>query len=89
MLLELVLFVVLGSVVGSIGRFMVVGGWGARAAPWMRLGVLGALFGGILARVAGARAPDPATGAVLASFVGAVVFVALHFARSWWPEPRA
>jgi uncharacterized membrane protein YeaQ/YmgE (transglycosylase-associated protein family) len=84
MLVELVLFVVFGIVVGAIGRFMVVVGSGEPRGSWIGPGVLGAVLSGVAAYAAGARAPDAETGAMLASFVGAIVFVTLHFARSWW-----
>ena len=84
MLLAFVLFVVFGIVIGSVGRLMVVGGPSDRAATWIGRGFLGALFGGALGWAAGARAPNAVTDAVLASYVGAIVFVTLHFAKSWW-----
>ena len=79
---ELVVFVVIGTVIGAVGRLMVVGGFGDRAAPWIGHGILGALVGGALGHLAGARAPDAATGALLASYVTAIVFVTVHWART-------
>jgi uncharacterized membrane protein YeaQ/YmgE (transglycosylase-associated protein family) len=88
MLAELTVFVVFGIVIGAVGRLMVVGGPTDGTGPWIGRGVLGALFGGLLGQAAGGFAPG-ATPAVLASFVGAIVFVALHFAKSWWASPQS
>jgi uncharacterized membrane protein YeaQ/YmgE (transglycosylase-associated protein family) len=85
---QLVVFVALGIAIGWIGRFVVVGGPRSSAASWIANGVLGALLGGVIGRLAGARAPDLVTGACLASYVGAIAAVALHHAREggrFWP----
>jgi uncharacterized membrane protein YeaQ/YmgE (transglycosylase-associated protein family) len=89
MLLELVVFVVLGIVIGAVGSITVVGVPRDATRHWIATGVSGALFGGFLGLVAGARAPDPTTGAVLASFVGAIVFLALRRARACGTLRRA
>jgi uncharacterized membrane protein YeaQ/YmgE (transglycosylase-associated protein family) len=78
---QLVVFVVLGIAVGWIGRFVVVGRPCSSAASWIASGVAGALLGGAIGGIAGARAPDLATGACLASYVGAIAAAALHHAR--------
>jgi uncharacterized membrane protein YeaQ/YmgE (transglycosylase-associated protein family) len=84
LLVELVVSVVFGIVIGAIGRLLVVGASQDRAAPWIRRGLLGALLGGLIGRVAGVRAPDAATGAFLASYVGAIVSVTLYHARAMY-----
>jgi uncharacterized membrane protein YeaQ/YmgE (transglycosylase-associated protein family) len=78
---QLLLFVILGFVVGAIGRLTVVGGENERVAPWIENGVVGAVLGGLGGHVAGARAPDAGTGALLAAFVGAIVLSVLAWSQ--------
>jgi uncharacterized membrane protein YeaQ/YmgE (transglycosylase-associated protein family) len=83
---ELVVFAVFGVVIGAVGRLLVVGDSPSGVGSWIAHGVLGAFLGGALGLVGGARAPDAATGACLASYVGAIGAVALHHARVWAGE---
>jgi uncharacterized membrane protein YeaQ/YmgE (transglycosylase-associated protein family) len=77
-MLQVLLYLILGTVIGALARLVVLGGVKRPPSRWIASGVIGALIGGVVGRVAAAGAADPDTVSLLGSFVGAVVGVDIY-----------